>query len=67
MAADYKRQVLALRPNAKLIETKWAGLFICDGEELLAGEDGPTHKEGQAWYRAFQYLMVRFRSGVLRP
>lgn len=67
MPRDLRRQVLALRPNAECITTRWAGLIVYDGKEMLAFEDDPVYRADQAWYRAFQYLMARFRAGALRP
>lgn len=67
MAVDHKRQVIALRPNARCVETPCCGLIVFDGDEMLSGEEDPTHKEGQAWFRAFRFLMVRFREGIDKP
>ena len=57
-----KRQVQALRPNARGREDAGCGWLIFDGDECLDdGGNDPFSHEWQAWELAFRHLMRNFR------
>ena len=58
----HKRQVMALRPQARAILTPNCGWLVFDGEQCLNnGGNDPFSQEWKAWELAFRHLMHDFR------